>query len=255
MWEPVKKNDITFWQVKAWQQYPWLIHGFTTRTVGNLALHTGEEPTIIIENRTRISEALGVELANWVTANQVHGTSIEYVTLTHQGQGATNQDSAIANNDGLITDQAGIMLASFYADCVPLLFIEPKREIVAMAHAGWRGTAQQIGVKMLKYFDNKFGIKPSAIQVAIGPSIGPCCYQIGEELAEEFDQEVVSSKGDSFYLDLWRANKKQLLSAGIIAEQLFMAGICTLCNQQEFFSYRHEQSQAGRMAALLYRKP
>lgn len=253
MWHQSMEQRASLWKVVAWEQYPWLLQGFTTRTSGNLALHTGEDRNSIIANRQSISTDLGIELNSWVTGNQVHETNIEQVLREHRGKGSITLETAFSNTDGLITDQANILLASFYADCVPLFFIAPDLEIIAMAHAGWRGTASLIGVKMLKAFKTLYAIEPHQLEVAIGPSIGPCCYQVGEEVAKQFPKTTVQRIKKGIYLDLWQANQEQFINAGIVPERLHMAKVCTYCHQ-EFYSYRREGNQAGRMAALLLKR-
>lgn len=254
MWNRVTEQGFVLWRVKAWEEYSWLVHGFTTRDWGNLALHTGDSQGVIIDNRKKLSNALGIELASWVTGSQVHGTNIQQISHLERGRGAFNQDSALQDTDGLITDQTNVLLASFYADCVPLLFIEPQRKIIAMAHAGWRGTLGQIDANMVKQFHKLYQVEPKEIEVAIGPSIGPCCYQVGQEVAEKFNEDLVLQKEEGLFLDLWQANAQQLFKLGVIPEHLFVANICTRCYAQDFFSYRREQLKAGRMAALLYKR-
>lgn len=253
MWHQVTQQQTSLWSVKAWEQYPWLLQGFTTRTSGNLALHTGDDINSIIANRQSISADLGIKINSWVTGNQVHGTNIEQVSHVHRGKGSTSLDTAFSNTDGLITEDANILLASFYADCVPLLFIAPDPKIIAMAHAGWRGTANLIGVRMLQTFKTLYAVESNQIEVAIGPSIGPCCYQVGEEVAKNFPDTAVKREKESIFLDLWQANQEQLINYGLPPERLHTAKVCTYCHQ-EFFSYRREGNQGGRMSALLLKK-
>lgn len=251
MWQPGTENGVTLWQVQAWCDIEWLKHGFTTRDCGNLALHIGDDQQQVIVRRQKISRFFGVELSHWVSGNQVHQTKITSVTTDLRGSGATTQATALGETDGLITIEPGILLASFYADCVPLLFIVPKHKLIASAHAGWRGTAGNIAMKMIEKLQHDYLIKPSDVEVAIGPAIGSCCYQAGSQVANAFSADVITVNENGVYLDLWQANRIQLLEMGVPDAQIFVAKKCTCCDPG-FFSYRREGDKAGRMAALLY---
>ena len=145
-----------------------------------------------------------------------------------------------------------------YADCVPLLFYDPKTHIVAIAHAGWNGTLEQIGQKTVEVLVNDYHCQPQHILVALGPSIGPCCYQISSTMADHAlkklpraQEYIRESLDDGLYFNLRQANKKQLKSAGIKAEHLYCAGLCTSCTIDLFFSYRKEKKVTGRFGALI----
>jgi len=209
-----------------------------------MALHTTDTPDVAIQNRWRLGAAFGVELSCWVTANQVHGNSIRAVDRGDCGK-------VVGEFDGLMTDSPQVLLASFYADCVPLLFVDPQKRVVATAHAGWRGTVAQIGPAMISALVEHFGCSINTIQVGIGPSIGKCCYTVDQDVAMQFSDEVRVEKSDpgKYSLDLRQANLNQLRETGVLAENVFVATVCTGCHG-DFFSYRQEKT-SGRMAAFI----
>ncbi len=153
MWYSSTEFSLGLWQVKGWKQHPWLIHGFTERFWGNLALHVGDNPISVLARRKRLSTALNISLNSWVVANQVHKSNVAVVTLSDRGRGGGSSPAqAIPDTDALITDQPNLMLVTFYADCVPLIFLHAQSRTIAMAHAGWRGTRAKIGAAVVDYF-------------------------------------------------------------------------------------------------------
>jgi len=146
----------------------------------------------------------------------------------------------------------------FFADCVPVLLIDTKGEAIGLVHAGWRGSVGKIAAKAVQLLQAQFGSKPENIVAAIGPSIGPCCYEVDEKVwakAPEFHNRFLpSTKKDHWQLNLWQVNKQQLEEAGLLAAHILCAQICTSHQQAKFFSYRAEQGKTGRMAALIYKK-
>jgi YfiH family protein len=221
---------------------------------GSLALHTGEEAIRIVQNRKRVAEILGVgDTSVFVLANQTHSDHIDIITEA-SARGWEETESAVADCDGLITAQKGVMLGILTADCVPVLFYDPVCEVVAAVHAGWRGTQANIVAGCVTKMQAHFGSDPKDIVVGIGPSIGKCCYEVGEEVAKHFHpiKGACESKGDGKYLlDLQYINKYQLLKAGVLENHIEHSGICTACNTERFFSYREEQGCSGRFMSLV----
>lgn len=252
MWYQTADNGRELWKVKNWDKYSWLIHGFTSRHWGNLALHVEDTVDNVITKRERLSRYLEISLGSWVVGNQVHKTNIKKVKPSDKGCGAVDHASAFCDTDGMITDYPDLFLVTFYADCVPLLFVEPKSRTIGIAHAGWRGTAAQIGSTMVNHFRFAHQADLNDLEVAIGPAIGGCCYKISEQVAENFSQQSLSYRSDGIYLDLCLANQLQLIASGVNANNIYPANECTYCNNS-FFSFRREGKSAGRMAAFIYR--
>ena len=238
------------WQVPGWTEDDWLCHGLTTTSWGNLALHVGDDANQVIARRIQLAAFLGFSLDDWVSGNQIHDTKIVQVGLAHKGRGAEDLDTALPGTDGLVTHEPGILLACFYADCVPLFFIVPERRVVGIAHAGWRGTAGNIAAKMVEKLTSLYDLDHSQIYAAIGPSIGKCRYRVGWQVAQQFPEEVIEQRGEAVYLDLKLANLLQLEAAGIDRKRILCTSICTCCSKQ-FFSYRRSGNEAGRMAAVI----
>lgn len=241
MWIQTEVDGKQLWQVREWLEIPWLVHGFTSREWGNLALHAQDGAGVLV-NRNALAQAFDTKLENWVMGSQVHKDTI--ATVSHQVK------EPLTETDGLVTTAEHLFLVSFYADCVPLLFLSSESKVVAMAHAGWRGTVLRIGAKMVKLLVDKYDLSPDTLQVAIGPSIGRCCYTVGEEVIKHFPASVWVKEGTGFKLDLKLANWAQLLESGIKEENIHVSSVCTHC-EELCYSHRREQQSAGRMAAFL----
>ncbi|WP_034541692.1 peptidoglycan editing factor PgeF [Carboxydothermus ferrireducens] len=239
---------------------------FTTRPGGqssgpyqsfNLALHVGDEQKAVIKNRELLAAVWDLDLKNFVAAEQVHGTNIALVDHADGGRGMEQLDSAVKKTDGLITREKNLGLLTFYADCVPLYFFSPDPFILGVAHAGWRGTLTEIGAKMV-YTLTSLGAKPQNIICGIGPAIGPCCYEVGDEVAQSFldrgyPKGVIKKEG-KYFLNLWEINSEILIKAGIQQQKIEILNLCTSCNPDLFFSYRRDGGVTGRMAAGIIKR-
>ncbi len=252
-----------------------LAAGFTGRHGGvsakpydslNLAFHVGDVPEHVIENRRRIAGALGFSLEDWTCGEQVHSGDVAIVRAGDRGRGSLDRDSAFQDTDGLVTNVPGILLTSFYADCVPLYFWDPATEAVGLAHAGWKGTVAGIAGNMVSAMTSEYGSDPSQIRAAIGPSIGACCYEVDDRVMERVRQLLLSpqdseenpqsamyiDKGNGKYmLNLKEINRRIMIKAGILAEHIECTTWCTSCNNDLFFSYRKDGGTTGRMASWI----
>lgn len=243
-------------------------HLFTTRTGGvssgiystmNLSFSRGDDPECVRENYRRIGEVLGTDPEHMVASKQTHTTNIRLVTEADLGNGITGP-SAYDDVDGLATDIPGIALVTFYADCVPLYFVDPVKKAIGLAHSGWRGTVAGMGACMVQFMREHFHSDPKDLIVAIGPSICVDCYEVSEEVAEQFREEfpedvLQPGKADGKYqLDLWKANESILLKAGIRLEHLTVTDVCTCHNPEYLFSHRASHGQRGNLAAFLMLK-
>lgn len=213
------------------------------------------------ENFRRMAEVFGTTPDAFVCSDQTHMTNVRLVIKQDQGKGVTRQRD-YSNIDGLVTDVPGLILSTFYADCVPLLFLDPVRRAIGCSHSGWRGTVGQMGKATVEAMKNYFGSRPEDILAAIGPSICRDCYEVGEEVADAFrtlfgeeTSEVLAEKENGKYLlDLWKANEKVLLSAGILKEHLSVTDICTCCNPEYLFSHRASHGKRGNIGAFIMLK-
>jgi YfiH family protein len=261
-------------RIREWGQLGWLRHGFSTRAGGvseaygrgslNLGWTKEDDPGLVRENRRRFLDEVGRESV-LVGVRQIHSGIVRMVKEEDgalEGRLETAEGRAVMEGDGLITDVPGVLIGVGTADCVPVLVVDTKNRAVAALHAGWRGTVAGIverGVAMMKA---EYGSQVEDLVAAVGPSIGGCCYSVGEEVREQFRAKYryaeelfrVADEDDTeqMYLDLWEANLRQLLDAGLGAAQISVVGECTCCALDEggklkYFSHRGEKGVAGRM--------
>ncbi len=243
-------------------------HLFTTRKGGvsegifstmNMSYTRGDKKEAVDENFRRIAEIFRSTSENIVCSDQTHTTNIRLVTKEDLGKGVTRKKD-YTDVDGLITNEPGIILATFYADCVPLYFVDTENKAIGLSHSGWRGTVAKMGECTLKAMKEAFGTRPEAVKAAIGPSICQECYEVSEDVAKQFislfpdgsKELLYKGKSDGKYqLNLWEANKRILLDAGILPENLEITDICTCCNKDYLFSHRASNGKRGNLGAFL----
>ncbi len=262
-----EKNGIPYLVYPILEACEGYVHGFSTRLGGvsegiyksmNLSFARGDEEAAVMENFKRISSAIGFSFEHIVCSDQTHTTNVRVVTDRDKGNGITKEKD-FYNVDGLVTNVPGLILATFYADCVPLFFIDPIHRAVGLSHSGWRGTVERMGEKTLHTMSEAFGTKPEDVFVAIGPSICADCYEVSKDVADAFAQEfaqeagqLLYSKGNEKYqLDLWKANELILLQAGVLPTHLEITDICTCCNPELLFSHRASRGMRGNLGAFL----
>ena len=220
----------------------------------NLAFHVGDDPQKVHKNRQLLASTLDISLNNFTFGKQIHGSIVKIITEKLRGSGALEQQTAIEATDALVTNIPNICLIILVADCVPILFLDPKKNVIGAAHAGWRGTVKGVVQNTVKTFLERFGSSPKDIIVGIGPSIGPCCYEVGPEVITQVEDTFSSKKGyidnktpdGKGYLNLWEANKTLLGEMGIPENNIESARTCTHCNHNSFFSHRYQKKGAGR---------
>lgn len=237
-------------------------HLFTTRTGGvsrgefasmNLSFTRGDDPERVEENYRRLASVLGCSPGDMVATHQTHTANIRLVTEADRGKGVTCPGD-YEDIDGLITDRPGIVLVVYVADCVPLYFVDPVHRAVGLAHSGWRGTAAGMGARMVKTMGECFGTRPEELYAAIGPSICRDCYEVSEDVAEQFERYQAVSPGKEpgkYQLDLWEANRRILLEAGVRADRIEVTDLCTCCNSNYLFSHRASKGRRGNLGAFL----
>ena len=242
--------------------------GFSTKLGGvsqgkyatmNFTFTRGDNRSHVMENYRRMGKALGVDMERMVLSYQTHTTNVRLVTEEDAGKGIVKERD-YEDVDGLITNVPGITLVTFYADCVPLYFLDPIHQAIGLSHSGWRGTVKRMGEVTVKKMEEAFGTKAEDVIACIGPSICKECYEVGGEVAQEFMKgfdkkywsDILSEKKDGKYmLDLWRANEIVLLESGIKQENIQVTDICTHCNSDLLFSHRTTGNERGNLAAFL----
>ena len=249
------------------EKIPGIRHCFTTRDGGisegmfrslNLSFTRGDDGEAVLENYRRVASAMGTDITQVVTSDQTHTTNIRLVGEEDAGKGVVRPRD-YQDVDGLITDTPGLLLAAFFADCVPLYMVDPHHGAIGLFHSGWRGTAERMGEKGVKAMADAFGSRPKDLVCAIGPSICGDCYQIGEDVAEIFAERFSDCRGQiirrdergDIYLDLWQANLQILLEAGVPENQIAVTNLCTCCNPEELFSHRASGGKRGNLGAFL----
>ncbi len=264
-WIIKQSHAIAWGTFPAWESFGAVL-GFTCRMGGessivtgtlNMALHVGDTPEKVLRNRRKAAEAIGFPLGKSVTCAQVHSSHIAVVTANDAGRGAFSYEDTIPNTDGLMTKELNLPLMLFYADCTPVVLLDTQGPAIAVLHAGWRGSVGKIAKKGVLAMQEVFGCHPKNLLAGIGPSIGPCCYEVDQAVRRQAAgyENCFKPNGEGHYLlDLWQLNTIQLLEAGIPAEHIYQAACCTKCHQDLFFSYRGEQGRTGRLAAILMRK-
>jgi YfiH family protein len=256
------------------------VHGFSTKRGGvsdqdgekvlNLGFTEWDTKENALENRRRLQSALGASGLQLISLKQIHSDVIHFF------------DAAPAQpcqGDASVTNRPGLLLGVQTADCVPILLVDPKKRAVAAIHAGWRGTLQRIVVKAIGQLQMQFKSKPADLLAAIGPSIGGCCYEVGTEVATQFVSQFAEAPewfdefrtGDepnpiqwlnmmppghqpppkNVLLDLRKANRAQLLGAGLRPQNIFVSDLCTACRRDLLFSYRKEGPQSGRLLSVI----
>ena len=286
-------------KIAAWKEFPWLRAGFSTRQGGGSVAYsagevgeqnlgwTAEDPAATVaENRRRFVGAVGGRSKpELVTVRQFHSGMVRVVE--RGGLLSTAEGKAVLRGDGLMTRERGLLLGVQTADCVPVLIADTRTRVVAAFHAGWRGTLARIVERGVGTMRMEFGSRPKDLVAAIGPSIGRCCFEVGEEVryefgsqfgyapelfSEVFDSDPVREKypmlfltarapghsnlGPQIHLDLWEANRRQLLDAGVKAKAISVVGECTACarlknGRRKYFSHRAEHGFTGRMLSVI----
>ncbi len=200
------------YRARPLDEYEWLVHGFGTREAAPPA---------------------GV-----ATLKQIHSTTCVP---------AEGRSGVLGEGDALLENRSGCAVAVKTADCSPVLLVDVRRRAVAAVHAGWRGTAAGIAAAAAEAMARQFATRPEDLRAVVGPGIGPCCYEVGPEVAARFG----INNGARAYLDLAEANRRQLREAGVAAEHIWVAGMCTRCLAGEFYSFRREGERAGRMYSFI----
>jgi len=257
---PVTFENLTFYRVQAFDNYPYLKHAIFTRKGGvsqapfqalNLSTSVGDSPQAVEENIHIACQVIDVSSEQTVSCYLVHGAEILIVNKT-------NRQTMMGYVDGLITREIETCLFMRFGDCTPLIFFDPVQHAIGLAHAGWRGTMQNAAGATVKAMVDEFGCQPRNIITVLGPSIGPCCYEVGEDVMAAAAEIFVNS--DSLFIrrngnlnhahfDMWEANRRQLAEAGI--EQIIQTELCTACRTDEFFSHRAENGSTGRFGVMI----
>jgi polyphenol oxidase len=216
----------------------------------NASFAVGDDPESVAVNHRRMAAALGWPADRGVSVRQVHGRSAIVVGPEHVGA------RTVLEADVLVTDRPGILLMLRFADCVPVILWDPNRRVVALVHAGWKGTVLGAPAAAVEMLVTRYGSSPSSILAGIGPSIGPCCYEVGEAVVQPASRVFAGAgvlerqASGGVHFDLWGANVETLMRAGVPEERIAVSGLCTRCRSDLFFSHRASGGRSGRFAVV-----
>lgn len=234
------KDEILYYQINGFNFDESINHLFSTRI--------GWDQTNLFKD---LSKVFNIPEENIYRVSQVHGKDVIII------RDEENINISMVERDGLITNKRGISLCTYHADCVPIYFYDKANKTIGLAHAGWKGTLHNIAEIMIQNMEMHFNCNLQDILVAIGPSIGICCYEIGSDVEILFKEnysnnlDIIKESNGKVYLDLWKANKINLLNLGINEKNVFTSELCTSCNIDSLYSYRKEKKTKNRMIAAI----
>ena len=262
IFEEKEVNGVPYLAYPVFESLGIVNHGFSTRLGGvskgnyatmNLSTTRGDDPEAIAENTRRIAAAIGVRTEDMVYTHQTHTTNVAAAREKDRGK-------RFMDTDGMVTDVPGMCLVTFYADCVPLYFVDPVRKAIGLSHSGWHGTVHKIGKITVEKMTETYGSDPKDIIAAIGPSICQDCYEVSEDVIDQFREsfrkeilpELFYRKDNGKYqLNLWRVNEEVLKEAGVKKERIAVTNVCTHCNPDILFSHRTMGNKRGNLSAFL----
>lgn len=260
------KDDLVYYKFKKLNDFIEINHFVSTRIGGisnepynslNLGLRTEDDINNVTENFNRLSKAVGIDINDFIIQQQCHSMNVVVIDESYKRNHNINIDYNLTGNDAMITDKSNICLLAFGADCVPVLLYDNVKKVIGICHAGWKGTIYKIVNNTIVKMKSQFGCNPYNIIAAIGPSIGPCCYEIKDDVVGDvkniyrnYNDILIENKSkDKTYLNLWQANKSNLIESGVKESNIDMSELCTCCNPDLFFSHRQSKGITGRFVA------
>ena len=260
-------NSVPYLTYNSLSEIDFINHAFSTRLGGvstdeftsmNLAFNRGDSPENVTENYKRFCKSAGFDYESLTASSQDHHTFVRAVTKENVGIGIYKPKD-IESVDALITNEPGVTLVTYYADCTPLFFVDTKQKAIGLAHAGWRGTVGRIGDNVVKKMQSLYCTDPSDIKAAIGPAISVCCYEVDKPCADNFlaldeldSTKFVFPKGNGkFMIDLLETNRQILVHAGVKNENITVSDVCTNCNNELLWSHRATKGLRGTMSAFM----
>lgn len=261
------KNALAYLTFDSLSELDYVKHAFSTRLGGvstgefnsmNMSFNRGDSAENVTENYKRLCSAVGIEFESLVASAQDHRTFIRKVTSADRGVGIYRPKD-MESVDGLITNEKGVTLVTYFADCTPILLVDTKNKAIGAAHAGWRGTVAGIGKIIVEKMAEEFGTSPEYIIATIGPTINKCCYEVDKPVADRFmnientqPEKFVENTGSGKYMiDLVETNKQILISAGVPEKNITLSDVCTKCSSDLIWSHRATNGRRGGMCAML----
>jgi len=266
--EKIGENSVPYLSFTALEKTGLVKHGFSTKFGGvstgdfesmNLSISKPDKPENVKENFRRITKAIGIEYDSLCLSYQIHSTNVKPVGEEDRGLGII-KDRPYNDIDGLITNSNKVSLVTFFADCIPLFFVDTKNKAIGLSHSGWRGTVGKMAQVTLNAMADNYNSSPSDIILCIGPGICKDCYEVSSDVYEEFKKNfnfcdintiISPNKKGRYQLDLYEANRQLALNIGIPEENIHVSDICTHCNSEYLFSHRKHGDRRGNLAAFL----
>lgn len=260
-------NSVPYLTYNSLKEIKFINHAFSTRLGGvsegifstmNMAFNRGDNPDSVTENYRRLCESAGFDFNSLVASAQDHHTFVRKVGKENVGTGITKPRD-MQSVDALTTNETGVTLVTYYADCTPLFFVDTAEKAIALAHAGWRGTVGRIGEEVVKKMSAEFGTNPSDLVCAIGPAISKCCYEVDKACADEFynlkgldnTKFIFPKENNKYMIDLLETNRQIFIKAGVKPENITVSDLCTRCNSELLWSHRATNGQRGTMCAMM----
>jgi YfiH family protein len=261
-------GDVRYFTYELFEPFLNLTNVVTTRAAGrsvapfdslNFGFHVGDDPDAVLENRAIVAQLLGFE-PEWLTvASQIHGAAVAAVRPRDRGRGSVDAADAIPGTDAMITNETDVPLAILVADCVAISLYDPVGNAIGMVHAGWKGTLARIVEAAVRRMKDEYGSDPGNIVAGLSPAIGPCHYEIGEDVAgsyrsafgEDASRMIMAGPDGTLRLDLWEANVHQLLRSGVPEFRIGASRRCTACAPELFYSYRRDGVRTGRFCGVI----
>lgn len=260
-------DKVPYLTYNSLSEIKFINHAFSTRLGGvstgefnsmNLAFNRGDDPENVTENYKRLCKSAGFEYESLTASSQDHNTFVRAVTSENKGTGIYKPKD-IESVDALITNEKGVTLVTYYADCTPLFFVDTKNKAIGLAHAGWRGTVGRIGEKVVEKMTELYNTDPSDITAAIGPAISVCCYEVDKPCADNFlalkgldsDKFVFPKENEKYMIDLLETNRQILVASGVKPENITVSDVCTNCNSDLLWSHRATKGKRGTMCAMM----
>lgn len=260
-------DTVPYLTYNSLSEIKFINHAFTTRLGGvskgefssmNMAFNRGDSVESVTENYKRFCASAGFDYESLTASAQDHNTFVRAVTSADRGVGIYKPRD-LQSVDALITNEKGVTLVTYYADCTPLFFVDTKNKAIGLAHAGWRGTVGRIGEKVVRKMIELYGTDPADIKAAIGPAISVCCYEVDKPCADNFlalddlktSRFVFPKENGKFMIDLLETNRQVLIKSGVKPENITISDLCTNCNSELLWSHRATKGHRGTMSAFM----
>lgn len=260
-------DTVPYLTYNSLSEIKFINHAFSTRLGGvsageftsmNMAFNRGDNPENVTENYKRICKSAGFDFDSLTASAQDHNTFVRAVTSENKGVGIYKPRD-LQSVDALITNEKGVTLVTYYADCTPLFFVDTKQKAIGLAHAGWRGSVGRIGEKVVNKMTELYGTNPADIVAAIGPAISVCCYEVDKPCADNFyalsdldsSRFVFPKENGKYMIDLLETNRQILEAAGVKNENITVSDVCTNCNSELLWSHRATKGKRGTMSAFM----